>query len=61
MTVPAYLTPAEVADEFRLSEQTLANWRYQGSGPRYFKAGGRVRYARADLDAWRARTQSEAS
>ena len=37
-----------------LSPKTLANWRCSGLGPRFCRVGGRVRYARADMDAWLA-------
>jgi hypothetical protein len=35
-----------------LAVQTLARWRVEGRGPRFFKLGSRVRYDRADLDTW---------
>ncbi|MBV2357811.1 helix-turn-helix domain-containing protein [Streptomyces sp. J2-1] len=45
-----------MAEELGVSPQTLANWRWAGSGPRYTKLGdgrtARVRYRRADVDAW---------
>ena len=49
-----YLTPQQVRDRYqgRLSLQTLANWRYQGTGPQYLKLGGRVLYPLAELLAW---------
>jgi excisionase family DNA binding protein len=31
---------------------TLANWRYQGKGPRFVKVGRHVRYRRSDVEAW---------
>jgi len=31
---------------------TLLHWRKHGKGPRWHKLGRRVRYARADVDAW---------
>lgn len=41
-----YLTAKELAARWRniVSLSTLDNWRSQGRGPRYFKAGGRVLY-----------------
>ena len=39
-----------------LSHHTLANWRWLGKGPPFFKSHGRhgaVRYVYADLIAWR--------
>jgi predicted DNA-binding transcriptional regulator AlpA len=32
--------------------QTLHNWRSLHIGPAYFKIGMRVRYRKADIDAW---------
>ena len=32
--------------------KTLAMWRLQGKGPRYFKVSGRIFYYRDDLDAF---------
>ena len=31
---------------------TLANWRYQGRGPRFYKVGKHVRYRKSDVLAW---------
>lgn len=33
---------------------TLQWWRHKRRGPKYFKVGRRILYARADLDAYRA-------
>lgn len=35
-----------------LAEQTLANWRYLGKGPRYYRVGQLVKYDERDLDLW---------
>lgn len=46
-------TPPEVAEHCRVSEKTLANWRYLSIGPKWIKLGGRdVRYRWDDVDAW---------
>ena len=47
-----YLTEDEAAAHVHLNPRTLSNWRSAGRGPRFFKAGGRVRYLREDLDRW---------
>lgn len=39
-----YLTSKEVADRWRLSDQTLANWRHAGKGPPFIRVGARVLY-----------------
>lgn len=53
---PAALTPREAGRYIGgVAEQTLANWRHLGTGPRFVrlgKVGGRVVYRVADLDAW---------
>jgi len=48
-----YLTPADLSGETKISQQTLAQWRYFGRGPAYVKLGGHVRYMRSAVDAWR--------
>lgn len=42
----------EAAEYVGVSVPTLNRWRVQGDGPPYVKIGSRVRYRRADLDAW---------
>lgn len=42
--VPTFLTSKEVADRWRLSDQTLANWRHAGKGPPFIRVGARVLY-----------------
>ncbi|WP_159800876.1 helix-turn-helix transcriptional regulator [Arthrobacter zhaoguopingii] len=47
------LTPAELADRLSTSVAQLANWRYQGTGPRFIKTGAKlVRYRAVDVEAW---------
>lgn len=43
---------SETADYLGVSEQTLANWRYLGRGPRFYRVGQLVKYDRGDLEAW---------
>ena len=47
-------TPREVAAYLQRSEQTLANWRWQGKGPRSKGKGRGVLYDWADVDEWLA-------
>lgn len=57
-----YLKPEEAADYLGIAPQTLANWRYQGGGPRFIKAGRNVRYDASTLQQWMAdRTVSSTS
>lgn len=44
--------PAEVAVYLQRSQQTLANWRWQGKGPKYTGKGRGVLYDWADVDEW---------
>jgi hypothetical protein len=46
------LTDAQLAMRWQLSRGTLANQRSQGRGPAYLKLAGRVRYRRADIEAY---------
>ena len=46
------LTTREAAALLRKSTSTLEIYRCTGKGPRYWKAGGRVLYHLADLEAW---------
>lgn len=47
------LTAKEVADQMRLSMETLAQWRSQKRGIPYVKISRNcVRYRQADLDCW---------
>lgn len=56
VTTDEWLTPVEVASEWKLSPQTLANLRYQRKGPPYRKLGdgkfAPVRYRRSAVEAW---------
>ena len=46
------LSVLEAAEYLRLSKSSLDRWRLTGDGPKFAKAGARVIYKRADLDAW---------
>lgn len=47
-----YLTTQEVAEALRTPAETLRYWRHVGKGPRSFKLGRRVLYAKADVEAF---------
>jgi hypothetical protein len=57
----AFLTVSEAADFLRLRRRTLDNLRWAGGGPRYQKHGGRVVYARRELQAWSAARTKEST
>lgn len=50
------LTTHELAERWKVSDNTLRKWRVQGTGPSYVKFGeGRaadVRYRIEDVEAW---------
>lgn len=46
------MTPSNAADYVGRSTKTLSNWRHQGIGPPYHKAGGRVFYLVSEIDEW---------
>lgn len=48
----AYASTREVSRVLGVSAKTLQSWRVRGTGPRYVKFEGVVRYIRADLDQW---------
>ena len=46
------LTTTETAEGLRLKRSTLENMRWQGTGPRFYKLGGRVFYHIDDVREW---------
>jgi hypothetical protein len=53
-----YLTSKEVAVRWRLSDQTLANWRSAGKGPPFIRVGTRVLYPIEGIHAYERIDQS---
>lgn len=52
------LKPSEAAEHVRMTKDLLAQLRYRGKGPRYFKPTDRtVLYRRSDLDEWLAASE----
>ena len=49
-----YMGTRELAAFLGLSPRTLDRYRVSGAGPKFHKFGNRVRYARADVEAWAA-------
>lgn len=47
-----YMTTAEVAALVRSPAETVRYWRHMGTGPKSFKVGRRVLYARTDVEQW---------
>ena len=47
-----FMTTAEVTELLRMPVESVRWWRHVGKGPRSFKLGRRVLYAREDVDAF---------
>ena len=47
-----YLTSKEIADRLGIAVGTIHNHRSAGTGPRFYKIFGAVRYRWCDVDAW---------
>lgn len=47
-----FLDTAQAAEFLHYSKSALEYWRCQGTGPRFYKTAGRVRYRQSDLEAW---------
>lgn len=56
--MPDYLTTFEVAELLRTPAETVRFWRHAGKGPKSFKVGRRVLYARADVEAFIAEARA---
>ena len=55
-----YLTQRETAELLRVSSRTLRDWRRTGTGPPFSRVGTKlIRYLKADVDAWVAKTRQE--
>ena len=50
--IEGYLSPRELGQKFKLTRQTLANWRSQGKGPEYEKFSNKVYYPISAVDKW---------
>ncbi|TSD68088.1 helix-turn-helix transcriptional regulator [Aeromicrobium piscarium] len=48
----ALLTPEQVSDLLGVKTQTLAQWRWRKTGPKFQKVGRLVRYSPEDVDQW---------
>lgn len=54
-----YLTTADVATLLRTSAETVRYWRHINKGPKSFKVGRRVLYARDDVEAFIAEARAQ--
>jgi excisionase family DNA binding protein len=49
--------PKELAEWLDVPVQTVYRWQHTGVGPRSFKVGRHLRFARADVLAWLSQQQ----
>ena len=56
-----WMTTHEAAEWLRLKPHTLENMRWQGTGPKFRKHGGRVFYHRRELQTWSDGTRRQSS
>ncbi len=50
--IKAYMTARDISERFSIPEGTLANWRWQKIGPKYYKMSRRVLYREDEVRAW---------
>jgi len=46
------LTPEVVTRLYSIPKGSLANWRTQGIGPKWYKRNRRIFYRKEDLESW---------
>ena len=56
-----FLTADEAAEYLRLKRHTLENMRWQGTGPKFRKHGGRIFYHRTELKQWSEQNRRQSS
>ncbi len=56
-----YMNTREVAALLGLSPRTLDRYRVSGDGPAFHKFGNRVRYLRADVEAWASKRRRQST
>jgi predicted DNA-binding transcriptional regulator AlpA len=61
MTTEIYFTAREAAAYIKSSTSTLAKRRLYGTGPQFCRIGRAVRYRKADLDEFMARTRVQST
>ena len=58
MVEAEFMDTRQAADWLGVSHRTLEGYRVSGGGPAFYRFGNRVRYRRADLDAWAAKRRA---
>ena len=52
MTLPKFLTTAQLADMLQVTERTIIKMREQGTGPSPQRIGRNIRYSPASIQRW---------
>ena len=52
MTHHDWLSPADMVTDYGIPLTTSYYWRRTGGGPAVYKVGRRLKYKRADVEAW---------
>ncbi|MBL6081396.1 DNA-binding protein [Belnapia sp. T18] len=50
----SHLNQVQLSRRWSMSPRTLERWRWEKTGPRYLKIGGRVLYRLQDIEAYEA-------
>lgn len=53
------LTPDQLSEWLQVPKQTVYKWRTCGTGPRGYRVGKHLRYARHDVEQWLADQRDE--
>lgn len=52
MSNKEWLTIDELAEELKVSKNTIYDWRHKGTGPRAARLGNHLRFRRQDVEKW---------
>lgn len=52
MTLPKFLTTAELAESLQVTERTIINMRSEGTGPSFVVIGRSIRYPPRSVQEW---------
>lgn len=52
MTLPKFLTTAELAESLQVTERTIINMRANGTGPAFVLIGRAIRYPPRSIQEW---------
>ena len=52
MSQTIFLTEEQLAERWQCTGKTICRWRSQGSGPKFLKINGSIRYKLSDVEAF---------